>query len=139
MINLLRDHLLDAGVVYGDETPVQVLKEPGRAAQSKSFLWAQMNGSGPPVRLFTYSPTRGTAQAATLYAGIRSGSALMTDGYAPYDDIAHRYELVHLGCWAHARRYLIEAEEALPKTKRAEHPVAGFIERIGKLFVSRPL
>ncbi|MHA6868719.1 IS66 family transposase, partial [Ralstonia pseudosolanacearum] len=65
---------------------------------------------------------------------IRSGSALMTDGYAPYDDIANRYKLVHLGCWAHARRYLIEAEEALPKAKRAEHPVAGFIERIGKLF-----
>ncbi|MDB0573789.1 IS66 family transposase [Ralstonia solanacearum] len=134
LINLLRDHLLDAEVVYGDETPVQVLKEPGRAAQSKSFLWAQMNGLGPPVRLFTYSPTRGTVQAATLYAGIRSGSALMTDGYAPYDDIANRYELVHLGCWAHARRYLIEAEEALPKAKRAEHPAAGFIERIGKLF-----
>ncbi|KVL13664.1 hypothetical protein WS95_03895 [Burkholderia sp. MSMB1826] len=58
----------------------------------------------------------------------------MTDDYAPYDDIANRYELVHLGCWAHARRYLIDAEEALPKDKRAEHPAAGFIERIGRLF-----
>lgn len=58
----------------------------------------------------------------------------MTDGYAPYDDISSHCELVHLGCWAHARRYLIEAEEALPKAKRAEHPVAKFIERIGLLF-----
>jgi len=39
--------------------------------------------------------------------------ALMTDGYVPYDDIANRYGLMHLGCWAHTRRYLIEAEEAL--------------------------
>lgn len=134
VINLLRDHLLDAEVLYGDETTVQVLKEPGRAAQNKSFLWAQMNGSGPPVRLFTYSPTRNTAQAAALYAGSRPNAALMTDGYAPYDAVAERYGLVHLGCWAHARRYLIEADEALPKAQRAGHPVAECIERIGKLF-----
>jgi transposase len=111
IINLLRDHLLDASVLYGDETTVQVLKEPGRAAQSKSFLWAQMNGSGPPVRLFSYGPARSTVQAMALYAGSRPGAALMTDGYAPYDAVAERYGLVHLGCWAHARRYLVEAEQ----------------------------
>ncbi|MDH2240286.1 IS66 family transposase [Pigmentiphaga sp. GD03639] len=134
LINLLRDHLLDADVLYGDETTVQVLKEPGRAAQSKSFLWAQMNGAGPPIRLFTYSPTRNTAQAATLYAGSRRDAALMTDGYAPYDAVAERYGLVHLGCWAHARRYLIEAQEALPKAQQQGHPAAACIEGIGKLF-----
>ena len=48
---------------------VQVLKEPGRPAQSKSYLWAQMNGTGPPARLFGYAPTRGAAHALTLYAG----------------------------------------------------------------------
>lgn len=49
IINLLRDHLLDADIVYGDETTVQVLNEPGKPAQSKSYLWVEMNGSGPPV------------------------------------------------------------------------------------------
>lgn len=134
IINLLRDHLLEADVVYGDETTVQVLKEPGRPAQRKSFLWAQMNGTGPPVRLFAYSPTRETKQATALYAGIKPGAVLMTDGYAPYDDVANTYQLVHIGCWAHARRYLVEAEQALPKDKRADHPVSGFLQRIGKLF-----
>lgn len=52
VINLQRDHLLDADLVHGDETVIQVLKEPGRAVQIKSYLWAQMNGAGPPVRLF---------------------------------------------------------------------------------------
>jgi transposase len=54
IINLLRDHLLDAELVFGDETVIQVLKESGRAAQSKSYLWAQMNGhraAGALVRL----------------------------------------------------------------------------------------
>jgi transposase len=134
IVNLLRDHLLDSSLVYGDETPVQVLKEPGRAAQTKSFMWVQANGSGPPIRLFAYSPTRSTVQAAELYAGIGSGTALMTDGYAPYDAVANTYGLVHLGCWAHARRYLIEAEEVLPKASRADHPIAAFLARIGLLF-----
>lgn len=37
VINLLRDHLLDSDLIYGDETTVQVLKEPGRKAQTKSY------------------------------------------------------------------------------------------------------
>ena len=135
VINLMRDHLLDADIVYGDETTVQVLKKPGRAAQRKSYMWAQVSGTGPPVRLFGYSPTRSTAQAATLYAGIKPGAALMTDGYEPYNAIAQANQLVHLGCWAHARRYMIEAEEILPKAQRGgEHPVSEFIRLIAQLF-----
>jgi len=134
IINLLRDHLLEADIIYGDETVVHVLKEPGRAAQTKSYLWAQMNGTGPPVRLFSYAPGRGTAHASTLYAGMRPGAALMTDGYEPYNEVARANDLVHLGCWAHARRYLVEAEQNLPKERRAEHPVSGLISRIGRLF-----
>ena len=134
IINLLRDHLLDSALVFGDETVLQVLKEPGRAAQTKSYLWAQMNHTGPPVRLFGYAPSRSTAHALTLYAGCQPGAVLMTDGYEPYNEVARVYGLVHLGCWAHARRYLIEAEQAIPKPQRAEHPVTGFITRIGKLF-----
>jgi len=59
----------------------------------------------------------------------------MTDGYEPYNEIARANELVHLGCWAHARRYLIEAEEALPEAVRGgAHPVTEFIKLIGELF-----
>jgi transposase len=66
IINLLRDHLLEADLILGDETVVQVLKESGRAAQSKSYLWAQMTGSGPPIRLFSYTPGRGGSHAQRL-------------------------------------------------------------------------
>lgn len=134
LINLMRDILLDSEIQYGDETTIQVLKEPGRAARAKSFVWVQMNGTGPPVRLFGYSPTRGTAQAADLYAGVRPGAALMTDGYASYDEIARVNGLVHLGCWAHARRYFVEAEAVLPKEKRAGSLPGQFVALIGELF-----
>lgn len=124
IINLLRDQLLDAPLVFGDETRLQVLKEPGRRAQTQSFMWAQMTqgsgltGTGPPIHLFSYSPTRSAAAADGLYAGIRAGGALMSDGYEVYRQMAQKHGLVHLGCWAHARRYFVEAFDALPRQGR---------------------
>ncbi len=62
LLNLLRDALLHAPIVHGDETEVQVLKEPGRKAQAKSYMWVQIGeasgerGTGPPIRLFGYRP-----------------------------------------------------------------------------------
>jgi len=135
IINLMRDHLLDSELVFGDETVIQVLKEPGRAPQTKSYLWAQMNGTGPPVRLFDYAPGRGSTHAAKLYAGIRRGAVLMTDGYEVYNAVADSNALVHLGCWAHCRRYFVKAEAVLPKRARGpEQPATQFIATIGELY-----
>ena len=141
VVNLLRDELLDSPRVFGDETELQVLKEPGRSAQAKSYIWAQMtdgsgkDGRGPPIRLFAYSPSRSTKTALELYAGIGQGTVLMTDGYEVYDAIAEKHQLVHLGCWTHCRRYFLEALQALPKAQRGpEQLPARFIELIGKLY-----
>jgi transposase len=141
VVNLLRDALLDSLIVHGDETEVQVLKEPGRKAQAKSYMWVQMTeasgpeGTGPPVRLFGYSPSRSTQAARTLYEGMRAGGVLMSDGYEPYAAIAEQHRLVHLGCWAHCRRYFNDALQALPKDKRGpEQLPARFIELIGRLY-----
>ncbi|MCM2496152.1 IS66 family transposase, partial [Burkholderia glumae] len=119
VINLMRDALLESNLIYGDETTFQVLKEPGRRPQTKSYLWAQVNGSGPSVRMFSYSPGRGAQHAQKLYAGVQPGTALMTDGYELYNGIAHDHQLVHLGCWAHVRRGFIKAEESVPKAARS--------------------
>jgi transposase len=135
IINLLRDHLLDADLVLGDETVVQVLKESGRSAQTKSYLWAQMTGSGPPIRLFTYAPGRGGHQAQPLYEGIKPGAVLMSDGYEVYNAIAAARGAIHLGCWAHTRRYFVEAEAAIPKAARGpQQPATQFIAAIGELY-----
>jgi hypothetical protein len=96
-----------------------------------------MNGCGPPVRLFSYAPGRGRQLGDDLWAGVRRGAVLMTDGYQPYNAIATANELVHLGCWAHCRRYFVEAEAALPKAVRGRHQSATqFIHLIGKLYAA---
>ena len=91
-----------------------------------------MNGTGPPVVLFGYSPSKSTGQAIERYAGIKQGAALMSDGYEAYNAVVATYGLVHLGCWVHARRYLVEAEKLLPKG--GEGLVKQFLDLIGQLF-----
>ena len=141
IINLLRDHLLESPITFGDETTVQVLKEAGRSAQSKSYMWAQMtnasgsSGAGPPIRLLSYAPSRSGVTAQALYAGMGRGSVLMSDGYEVYAQVALTHDLVHLGCWAHCRRYFVEALDTLPKSARTpDKPAAQFLALIAKLY-----
>ncbi|SAL74865.1 transposase IS66 [Caballeronia terrestris] len=137
VINLMRDAVLEAELIYCDETTFQVLKETGRKPQTKSYLWSQITDSGNPIRCFTYTPGRGAQLADKLFAGIRKGAVLMTDGYEPYNGIAERYQLVHLGCWVHCRRYFVKAEENVPKAARSPDLLATrFIRLIGKLFAA---
>ena len=45
----LHQHLLERGIIHADETPCQVLKEEGKTAQSKSYMW--LYGSGNDGKL----------------------------------------------------------------------------------------
>ena len=141
IINLMRDHLLESPITFGDETTLQVLKEAGRSPQSKSYMWAQMSdasgtsGTGPPIRLFSYAPSRSGATAQALYAGMSRSSVLMSDGYEVYAQVARTHDLVHLGCWAHGRRYVVEALDALPKNARTpDKPASQFLALIARLY-----
>ena len=117
LINLLRDRLLSYDILAMDETPVQVLKEPGKSAQSQSYLWVQRGGPPEtPIILFDYDPSRGQDVPLRLlqdFAGI-----LQTDGYAGYSAAVRAYGLTHAGCLAHARRKFDEVIKSQGKHKK---------------------
>ena len=60
--------LLERGFAMADETPLQVLHEPERRAQTKSYMWLFRSGEdgGPPIILYKYSETRAGAIADTI-------------------------------------------------------------------------
>lgn len=130
VVNLLRDRLLAYDIVAMDETPVQVLKEPGRRAQSKSYMWLARGGPpDTPVILYDYDPSRGGQVPVRLLAGFHG--YLQTDGYAGYDAVVELNHLIHVGCWAHARRKFDEAAKA--QGRRTGSAAEG-LARIGKLY-----
>ena len=117
LINLLRDRLLAYDIVQMDETPVQVLKEPGKTAQSTSYLWLQRGGPpDQPVVLYDYDPGRGAGVPQRLLEGFTG--YLQTDGYAGYNAVVQINGLSHVGCMAHARRKFSEALKAQGRNKK---------------------
>lgn len=115
LINLLQDHLLERSLVHMDETTVQVLNEPSKTAQSKSYMWLMASFTNNPITLFHYDPTR--RQQVPIDLLDSSVNALMIDGYEWYQKACDDYTIKRLGCWAHARRKFIEAKNIQPKGK----------------------
>lgn len=125
LIRLMEVQMRQVPVILMDETTLQVNKEPGKEASSKSYMWIR-RGLSPPdnkhphsrdITLYHYSPTRSGQVAIDLLAGYQG--ALMTDGYTGYNAAVAQYGLQHATCWAHARRKFVEAEKALPKGKKS--------------------
>ena len=119
LINLLRDTVLEHGIVQMDETTVQVLKEENKAASAKSYMWVQRGGPPDrPVLLFDYDPSRSGAVPVRLLEGY--AGFLQCDGYEGYGAIGKREGVVLVGCWAHARRKFDEAIKAQGKKGKAK-------------------
>ena len=79
--------LLERGFAMADETPLQVLHEPERRAQTKSYMWLFRSGEdgGPPIILYKYSETRAGDNAIDFLHGFKG--YLMCDGYSGYNKV----------------------------------------------------
>lgn len=111
LLDLLTETVRAGPLIGCDETTVQVLDEPGRAAQTQSYMWVFRGG--PPERPaieYRYHPTR-SGQVAKDYLQAYQG-VVQTDGYAGYDFLDHQPGVVHAGCWAHVRRKFVEVTQA---------------------------
>lgn len=130
----LHQRILDADLVFADETPWRLIKKGG----SKKW-WAWIISDGVRV-YYQFVSSRGAAAARLLlrdYAGI-----LMADDYVVYNALEKARtkaggaqtvidedgQIVEIftpdftlaGCWMHARRYLFKAEKYHPE---AGHPL----------------
>jgi len=113
LLNLLHDALLTRDIILADETTFQVLKEPGRAPQTTSFLWCYRSGCGPPVVLFDYSETRAGRNPQAYLEGF--SGYLLTDGYVGYDSVRTALsQPLLVGCWFHVRQHFHDIVKARP-------------------------
>ena len=113
-----------------DETPVQVLKEEGREAAAKSYMWLFRSGEDgmPAIILYHYAPTRSGDTASEFLKGFHG--YLMVDGYTGYNKVK---DIRRCCCFAHIRRYFFDA---IPKGKQRDIsiPAVQGVEYCDKLF-----
>lgn len=117
LLGLLHSEILSGPLVNADETTVQVLKEPDRSPTTKSYMWVFRGGPpDSPNVLYQYHPGRAGEIANTFLRDYQG--AVQTDGYSGYNFLDNKKGVIHVGCWAHARRKFMEAEKARPKNAK---------------------
>ena len=103
---LMQSKLIARDIVHCDETPMQVLKEPGKKPQTKSYMWVYRNGNDgkEPIIIYDYNPSRSGDCAANFLKDFTG--YIHTDGFSGYNKLK---SVTRCGCWAHARRKFVEA------------------------------
>ena len=117
LLEQMREEIRRYDIVQCDETPFQVLKEPGKRAESQSYLWALRGGPREhPLLVYTYDPSRSAEVPKRILKEFQG--FLQTDGYEGYTALGQEPGIEHVGCWAHARRKFDEALRGQGKSRK---------------------
>ncbi len=100
----MQRQLLAGSYLQADETPVDVQTHDGSGTNHQGYLWQYGTPVGMTVFDFRMSRKR---EGPLNFLGNFEG-LLQTDAYAAYDRVGGA-QMVHAGCWSHARRYFVDA------------------------------
>ena len=100
----------DGPVVQADETSIHLQSKEKKGKTETAWVWVYAGSEEAPCTVFDFRKSRGRAGPAEMLAGFEG--TLQCDGYVAYDGVGAPGKVVRAGCWAHARRGFIEAEEA---------------------------
>lgn len=128
----IRECLVTLPVLHCDETRLQVLREPGRAAETLSYMWAMASPYGSKMNAvyFEYHTGRSGKDAEHLLDGFTG--TLICDGFDGYETLCARTKITRAGCMTHARRKFDEAGKASKKGVGVSNE---FLDQIGNLYV----
>jgi transposase len=118
------DHL------FADDTPVPVL-DPGRGRTKTGRLWVYAReqrgwgGADPSAAVYIFAPDRKAERPIAHLE--RFKGVLHVDGYAGFERLAARGDVVLAACWAHTRRkfYEIAQADGTPLAYEAVRRIAG--------------
>jgi len=105
--------LLAGGYIQADETPIRC-NDPDekRGGTTQGYLWV-ISRPGADV-VFDWRLSRRHGELTSLLSGFQG--VLQSDGYEAYTSYARSHAgVTWVGCWAHARRYFVEAMAERPK------------------------
>ena len=126
IVRQMKQELLAGDYLQVDETPVRVLDPDVKGKCATGYLWVGGQPQGDVI--FEFHPGRGKEYALKLLGHDFKGY-LQRDGYGVYGSIAReRPEIIPMGCWSHARRKFIDAEDDEPELAR------WFVLEIRKLY-----
>ncbi|MCA1742752.1 MAG: IS66 family transposase [Desulfonatronovibrio sp.] len=133
LTNLFKQEVLLNNIINIDETTVQVLKEPGKSNTSTSYMWVFL-GNDPNHKVVFYNYQTSRSAEALEFLKDHKGY-IQTDGYAGYNELGNRPDIIHVGCMAHVRRKFIEVTRLTKKDKKKGGTAQKIVDLIGKLYL----
>jgi len=129
--DLLHKKLISCTTGHADETTVQVLKEPGKKPQSKSYMWLYRTGQyeKDQIALYNYRSGRNAKYAQEFLEGF--SGYLHCDGYQAYKKLAN---VTLVQCLAHSRRKFDEALTCVKEEEQKDSKAAIGLTYCNKLF-----
>jgi transposase len=132
LVDVLRKYVLAGGKLHGDDIPVPVLA-PGNGKTRTGRLWTYVRDDRPAGSMdaaavwFAYSPDRKSEHPFEHLRSYRG--TLQADGFAGFNRLYEKGEILEAACWAHVRRKFHDLFEAhaSPIAKEA-------LERIAALY-----
>ena len=100
-------------VVATDDTIMPMLAK-GKTANAR--MWVYVGDEAGPYNIFDVTLNRG--RDGPKYFLKDSKQILLADTYGGYNGVVAGNEITRAGCWAHARRKIVEAEKAAPAIAR---------------------
>jgi len=109
-----REVVLASRILGTDDTPVKVI-DPDRSKTRKGYVWTYVGDEEHPLIVYDYTPGR-ARDGPEAFLGDYSGH-MQADALPVYDKLYKQTDNViwELGCWAHARRRYVEAQETRPE------------------------
>ena len=116
LYNTMVESVKHSSYIQADETPTRVLDKNKKGKTHRGYYWVYHSPLKRMV-IFDYQKSRNKDAPHKILENYKG--YLQSDGYAVYNHYVINESVVHLACWAHARRYF---EQALDHDKvRAEH------------------
>ena len=137
LIDLLEKEIRGGPIINVDETPYQVLNEPGRHNTSKSYMWVFKGGQEDrPALLYQYHRTRSGETALKFLSDYKG--YIQSDAFSGYEFLSGKKDITPVGCWAHARRYFVNVVKAKKKNRSKKIQPQSLadeaLEYIGRLY-----
>jgi transposase len=130
--------VLSSKVVGTDDTPVKVLDRKLKQAR-KGRIWPYVGDDDHPAVVYDYTATRERAGPEEFLRSYRG--YLQADAYVAYDDffLQPGRGMVEVGCWAHARRHVHQAQDSDASRMRSILLMIAELYRVEKLARQRGL
>jgi transposase len=125
-------HVFASDHLFADDTPVPVL-DPGRGRTKTGRLWVYAReqrgwgGPEPPAAVYLFAPDRRAERPASHLKSFKG--VLHVDGYAGFESLTEKGEVVLAACWSHTRRRFYEVAQATSAPIATEA-----LRRIGELY-----